>query len=358
MHQGVCIVISPLIALIHDQVDRLKSLDINATTLNSKIPNKTRKQIIADLQSDAPKIKLLYVTPELAGQDNFKQMLFNLNEKKLLNYFVVDEAHCVSQWGHDFRPQYLLLGRLKEKLVNVPCIALTATANTSVVIDIFKNLNLKEPVMRFKTGVYRSNLFYDVMFRDYINEEPFDNLKSFAEECLKVENVNKNGGGAAADCGIIYCRARDACVHLAERLVKAGLSAKPYHAGLSNKERNEIQDSWMNGQTKIIVATISFGMGVDKGSVRFVVHWNLPKSMSAYYQESGRAGRDGKQSYCRLYYSKEDRDLLTFLIKQEIENNKDKQKTKSSSSSSSSDMIAKSNIESFNYLINYCEQVK
>ena len=129
--------------------------------------------------------------------------------------------------------------------------------------------------MKFKTGTFRSNLFYEVIFRDHLREDAFENLKSFAQQCLK---------GDEKGCGIVYGRTRDACVHLAERLKASGVSAKPYHAGLSNKERDEIQDAWMRGETKIIVATISFGMGVDKSSVRFVVHWNLPKSMAAYYQ--------------------------------------------------------------------------
>ncbi|CAF0712489.1 unnamed protein product [Brachionus calyciflorus] len=349
VHQGVSIVISPLIALIYDQVEQLKGKGILAESLNSKITVKQKKKILADLNSDVPKLKLLYITPELAAQDYFREMLMNLNKKKLLNYFIVDEAHCVSQWGHDFRPQYLQLGVLKEKLTGVPCIALTATATPNVVADIYKNLSLKEPVKQFKTSVFRSNLYYEIIFRDFLKEDPFDNLKKFIEKSL---NESNNGLDANKNVGIIYCRTRDACNQVAGRLISKHINAKAYHAGLKNTERDEIQSEWMEGKTKVIVATISFGMGVDKSTVRFVAHWNIPKSMAAYYQESGRAGRDGLKSYCRLYYSKEDRELLTFLVKQELIEQKAKNGDKQT------DALTKVTMEGFNFLISFCEDFK
>lgn len=181
----------------------------------------------------------------------------------------------MSQWGHDFRPQYLQLGALKEQLVDVPCIALTATGTFTVVEDIFRNLSLTEPVQRFKTGVFRSNLNYEVLFNDFLDEDVFDNLIKFINTCLATDP-----GGV----GIVYCRARDACSLVAGRLIAKKINAKAYHAGLKNSERDSIQDEWMQGKTRVICATISFGMGVDKSSVRFVAHWNMPKSMAAYYQ--------------------------------------------------------------------------
>nr|QNH68106.1 ATP-dependent DNA helicase Q5 [Brachionus koreanus] len=346
VHKGISIVISPLIALIYDQVEQLKGKGILAESLNSKITVKQKKKILADLNSEKPKLKLLYITPELAAQDYFRELLFSLNKKKLLNYFVVDEAHCVSQWGHDFRPQYLELGALKEKLTGVPCIALTATATPNVVSDIYKNLSLKEPVKKFKTSVFRSNLYYEILFKDFLIEDPFDNLKKFIEKSL---NESSNGSDVSKNVGIIYCRTRDSCSQVAGRLITKNINAKAYHAGLKNSERDEIQSEWMEGKTKVIVATISFGMGVDKSTVRFVAHWNIPKSMAAYYQESGRAGRDGLRAYCRLYYSKEDRDLLTFLVKQELQDKKGNNKT---------DAMSKMTMEGFNFLINFCEEFK
>ncbi len=162
-----------------------------------------------------------------------------------------------------------------------------------------------------------------------MNQDSFENLKQFIQQCLEGDSggVKSLGGDLSKQsCGIIYCRTRDTCSQVANRLLEKKISAKAYHAGLKNSERDEIQDEFMQGKCRVIVATISFGMGVDKSSVRFVVHWNISKSMAAYYQESGRAGRDGLKSFCRLYYSKEDRDLLTFLIKQEMEEMKNKDK--------------------------------
>jgi ATP-dependent DNA helicase Q5 len=178
--------------------------------------------------------------------------------------------------------------------------------------------------------VFRDNLFYEIIYKDYLHEEPFEHLKKFINKCLDGESSAPVKGKEVeadpkANVGIIYCRTRDACSHVASRLLSKNISAKAYHAGLKNSERDEIQEEWMQGKCKVIVATISFGMGVDKSTVRFVAHWNISKSMAAYYQESGRAGRDGLPAFCRLYYSKEDRDLLSFLIKQEIEETKTKQ---------------------------------
>jgi ATP-dependent DNA helicase Q5 len=175
--------------------------------------------------------------------------------------------------------------------------------------------------------VFRDNLYYEIVFKDHLKEEPFENLKKFIQKCFGEENGPVKAtadAGKTANVGIIYCRTRDACSHVADRLVSKGISAKAYHAGLKNNERDDIQDEWMQGKCRVICATISFGMGVDKATVRFVVHWNMSKNMPAYYQESGRAGRDGRPAFCRLYYSKDDRDLLTFLIKQEIEETKTK----------------------------------
>ncbi|KAM6470359.1 ATP-dependent DNA helicase Q5 isoform 2-T2 [Liasis olivaceus] len=310
---GITIVISPLISLIQDQVDHLLSLKVRVSSFNSKMSAQERKAILADLTSVHPKIKLLYITPEMAASASFQPTLERLMSQNLISYLIVDEAHCVSQWGHDFRPDYLHLGSLRCRIPNTPCVALTATATKQVQEDIIALLKLKQPVATFRTPCFRPNLFYDVQYKDLL-ADPYENLKDF---CLKSLGQQNELGGYPG-CGIIYCRMRDACERVAVELSNRGVKAKAYHAGLKVVERTSIQNEWMEEKCPVIVATISFGMGVDKANVRFVAHWNISKSMAGYYQESGRAGRDGNTSSCRLYYSQTDREQICFLIKKEI----------------------------------------
>ncbi|KAM5216468.1 ATP-dependent DNA helicase Q5 isoform 3-T4 [Hipposideros larvatus] len=341
--KGITIVVSPLIALIQDQVDHLLALKVRVSSLNSKLSAQEKKELLSDLEQEKPRTKLLYITPEMAASASFQPTLNSLVSRHLLSYLVVDEAHCVSQWGHDFRPDYLRLGALRSRLAHAPCVALTATATPQVQEDVFAALHLKQPVAIFKTPCFRANLFYDVQFKELLSD-PYRNLRDF---CLKALG-QKADKGLLSGCGIVYCRTREACEQLAIELSHRGLNAKAYHAGLKASERTLVQNEWMEEKVPVIVATISFGMGVDKANVRFVIHWNIAKSMAGYYQESGRAGRDGKPSWCRLYYSRHDRDQVSFLIKKEVAKLQEKRGNKASD---------KAALLAFEALVTFCEDL-
>uniref|UniRef100_A0A8C4ZA61 ATP-dependent DNA helicase n=1 Tax=Gadus morhua TaxID=8049 RepID=A0A8C4ZA61_GADMO len=339
MSKGITLVISPLIALIQDQVDHLRELNIPACSINSKLPAGERRLILTDLESESPRLKLLYITPEMVASPSFQPCLTGLLSRRLLSLLAVDEAHCVSQWGHDFRPDYLKLGKLRKRLKGVVCVALTATAPQKVQKDIEESLQL-HAVLCYTTPVFRSNLYYDVIFREAL-EEPYAHLHAFVKEALAA-------GGGEEGCGIVYCRTRDNCETVAYQLTKLGVLSKAYHAGLKTADRSEVQSDWMQGKVLVIVATISFGMGVDKANVRFVAHWNLAKSLASYYQESGRAGRDGRPSSCRTYYSPRDKDQLLFLIRKEAGRKQAKRGAQKETD--------KSGITDFEAMVSFCTQ--
>ncbi len=281
--EGVTIVVSPLIALMKDQVDALKLNGVAAAFLNSSQSSAEQSAIMEQLKSG--RLKLLYVAPErLLGQHNLLNYLKTIN----LSLFAIDEAHCISHWGHDFRPEYLVLGQLKKQFPLIPIIALTATADSLTKKDIIQKLELTEYTV-YENSFNRSNISY------YVKEKKnsFKQLINFLEE-------------HKGDSGIIYCLSRSSTEKLAEELRDEGYAATAYHAGLDKGIREKNQDSFLKDEIKIIVATIAFGMGINKSNVRFVVHVDLPKNIEGYYQETGRAGRDGLSSEAILFYSAAD----------------------------------------------------
>ena len=282
VQEGTAIVISPLIALMKNQVDQLNAFGINAHFLNSSLTkaeiNRVKKETLAG------KTKLLYVAPEsLTKEDN----LDFLNKVKV-SFVAIDEAHCISEWGHDFRPEYRRIRQIIGQLGDLPIIALTATATPKVQQDIQRNLQMEDADI-FKSSFNRQNLYYEI--------RPKKNIKK-----QLIRFVNQHRGKS----GIVYCLSRKKVEEIAELLRVNGFKAAPYHAGLDSPIRMQNQDAFLNEDVDIVVATIAFGMGIDKPDVRFVVHYDTPKSLEGYYQETGRAGRDGLEGNCLMFYSYND----------------------------------------------------
>ena len=283
--EGTAIVVSPLIALMKNQVDAIRGFSNEsgiAHFLNSSLNKSDTAQVKKDVLSG--KTKLLYIAPEtLTKEDNI-----SFFKEFKISFFAIDEAHCISEWGHDFRPEYRRLRPIIEAVGNVPVIALTATATPKVQQDIQKNLGMLEADL-YKSSFNRDNLYYDIRAKQNVNKEIIKYVK------------NKSGKS-----GIIYCLSRKKVEEVANELKANGIKAAPYHAGLDSKERGLTQDMFLMEDLHVIVATIAFGMGIDKPDVRFVIHHDIPKSLEGYYQETGRAGRDGGEGNCVTFYSHDD----------------------------------------------------
>ncbi|MEM7725461.1 MAG: DNA helicase RecQ [Cyanobacteria bacterium P01_A01_bin.45] len=299
MKPGLTVVVSPLIALMQDQVDSLRKNGISATFLNSSLNSyqqRSREQYIL-----GGKVKLLYVSPERLMSDRFLPFLDLVREKIGISAFVIDEAHCVSEWGHDFRPEYRQLRTLKTRYNDVPTSALTATATNRVRGDIINQLGLVQPQIHLNS-FNRENLYYEVLpKKKYVYNELLDIVRS-------------NEGS-----GIIYCLTRKKVEEIAFKLQHDEINALPYHAGLSDTERSENQTKFIRDDVRIMVATVAFGMGINKPDVRFVVHLDLPRNLESYYQESGRAGRDNEPSRCTIFYGYGDVKTIEWSINQKTD---------------------------------------
>ena len=301
-HEGICLVITPLIALMKDQVNRLNKLEIRSQAIHSamsaeEIDNALENSIYGDY-------KFLYVSPERIATRIFQAKVTRLN----LSLVAIDEAHCISQWGYDFRPSYLRIASLRDHISDkVPFLALTASATPQVIDDIMDKLGFREKNV-LKTSFDRKNISYLVR-------------KVEEKGAYLLKTLQKTRGS-----GIVYVRSRKRCREVAELLVANGISADFYHAGLSDELRDKKQALWTTGEVRVIVATNAFGMGIDKAEVRFVIHWDIPDSIESYFQESGRAGRDGKPAFAVLLYSPSDKTRLIDSIRKkfpEIEKIKD-----------------------------------
>ena len=289
LKEGTAVVVSPLISLMKDQVESLQANGIAARALNSN--NNDTENMILRRDCMQGKVKILYISPErLMLELNF--LLKDMN----VSLFAIDEAHCISQWGHDFRPEYTQLKAIREQFPHIPIVALTATADKITRQDIVKQLELKNPKI-FISSFDRPNLSLDVR-RGYQQKEK---TRTILEFIFKRPH----------ECGIIYCMSRDKTEKVADMLLRHGIKATAYHAGLSASARDKAQNDFINDRVQVVCATIAFGMGIDKSNVRWVIHYNMPKSIESFYQEIGRAGRDGIKSDTLLFYSLGDLVMLS-----------------------------------------------
>ena len=302
---GVSVIISPLLSLIYDQVLGLKELGIETAFLNSQTTVTEKNKFITMLRNGT--CKFLYTTPEaIIDNISLQDLLKDLHQSGKLKRFIIDEAHCVSNWGHDFRASYLKLHVLKSRYSDIPIAAFTATATPKVQMDIIKQLGLTKPKI-YRQSFIRENLDYEVKVRNKNFHETVEDVADW----IKLKYPFSKGGGS----GIIYCLSRKKCEEVAMELTGMGIKTDYYHAQIESNRKENVQNRWIRGEIQVIVATIAFALGINKKDVRFVIHLTMPKSIEGYYQETGRAGRDGLRSQCILYYSIQDKIILESMAK-------------------------------------------
>lgn len=310
--------------LQNNQVTALRAANIRVETINGTTLPAAKEAILEDLRCGHPLTRLLYITPEYAQLESFRRILRVIHSQRELSRITVDEAHCISEWGHDFRPAFKNLSFFKKEFPDVPVMALTATATQHVREDIIRTLGLDAKTMLlFTMSSSRPNLHYEVRFKTD-EEDHYSNFLAWLkstharrkENAARAAQLSQRGERLDNVSGIIYTHFRKDCEALATRLCSDGIGSKPYHAGLSNADKNDHLAGWVENRPgyDVIVATTAFGMGIDKEDVRFVVHWQIPKTFEGFYQEAGRAGRDGRASMCIMYYGREDRDRAVSML--------------------------------------------
>ncbi|KAI0917389.1 hypothetical protein AcW1_007413 [Taiwanofungus camphoratus] len=302
---GVTVVVSPLLALMKNQVAKLRKSHVPVVAFTSETSLEEKQDIVRDLHSGQPLIRLLYVSPEKFCTAEFGKLLSTVYKEGELNRLVVDEAHCISEWGHDFRAEYRRLGSFRDRFPNIPIMALTATATPTVQDDIIRSLKMsRDDLFKIVHPFNRSNLFYEVRYLS--SPDPDSHMSDIFDYISSLHRRRKRSSS-----GIIYCRTRARCDEMSAYLRSKGLNARPYHRGIKASILNKTLEEWEQGGTgeggvDVVCATIAFGMGIDKADVRYILHYDLPKSFEGYYQETGRGGRDGSPSKCILFYSRED----------------------------------------------------
>lgn len=337
---GTALVISPLIALMVDQVEGLKRRGVSCALLSSVNKDSENQSVLKRLDGtwnndtatagiSNDEIKLVYCTPEMIETAKFRAILYRLHRRGKLSLFAIDEAHCLSCWGHDFRPAFLKLGWLRDSFPEVPCMACTATATEKVIQDIRACLRFGDEVVCHKSSFNRKNIAYEVRYKDSLSITHKDGAIGDLLDTIKSQHLKSSSNDNDNDspcAGIVYVHKRADAGNIAEQITRStGIQAAAYHAGLKDSLRSETQQLWTRGDVQVVVATVAFGMGIDLAHVRYVIHWCLAKSVEGFYQESGRAGRDGLESMSILYYSKDDASKMSFIIRKNLEAKRQKQ---------------------------------